>query len=356
MRFTRLTSGVAVAACLTTLAACGADSSGTAGGSDDASGGKVALLIPGTTGDGGFFDDAKAGAQAGARKAGMEAQIIEAGYEPSKWQPALDDLVAGDADLIITGTFAMTELIEQAAAQFPDKEFVLFDSAVDPENCGGCTNVYSITYRYDQAGFLAGALAGLLETAKDVDKVESTGVVGVVGGQEIGVIEDYIAGFEAGVEAVAPDVKVLSAYANSFSDPVRGKAVAEDMISQGAEILFTAAGGTDQGVFEAAAAHQIWAIGNSDQQALNPAVGGEDTILTTASTDTASSIESAVVQASEGELPVGTVRAFGVSDGSVELTRSDLYTSKVPEAVQAEMDTISEALSDGEYDSVLTGG
>jgi basic membrane protein A and related proteins len=345
----RPASTAVVTALALAITACG-------GGSDAASPArKVALLIPGTTGDGGFFDDSKAGVEKGASAAGFEPQVVEAGTEATKWQPAFEDLVAGDANPVITGTFAMTELVEQAAAQHPDKQFVLFDAAIDPKKCGNCTNVYSITYRYDQAGFLAGALAGLLETAPRVDKVARTGVVGVVGGQEIGVIEDYIAGFKAGVAAVAPKVRVLSAYANSFADPAQGKAVAEDMIAQGGEILFTAAGGTDKGVFEAAAAHGLWAIGNSAQQSASAKVGGTDTILSSASTDVESSIADAVTAAANGKLPTGQVASFGVKDESVRLEKTDLYAAVVPADVRTRMDKVVTDLGAGTYDSVLPG-
>lgn len=353
MQRTRTLSAIVLsAATLLALSACAAPSAGGGSVSDTKS---VALLIPGTTGDGGFFDQSNQGAKDGAAKAGWKAQIVEAGYEPTKWQPALDDLSNGNDDPIITGTYAMTELVEQEAAQHPEKKFVLFDSAIDESKCGNCKNVYSITYRYDETGFLAGALAGLLEKASGVEKVKGTKTVGVVGGQDIPVIEDYIRGFKAGVKATAPDVKVLSAYSGSFSDPVQGKAVAEDMISQGAEILFTAAGQTDKGVFEGAAAHDIWALGNAKAQADSPKVGGTETILTASDTNVASSIEDAVIAASKNKLPVGTVKSYGVKDGSVDIVQSATYKRVVPADIQQKLTQLSADVAAGKYESVIAG-
>ena len=346
-----LNTAVLSAATLLALSACAAPSAG-GGGSDSTS---VALLIPGTTGDGGFFDQSNQGVKDGAAKVGWKAQVVEAGYEPTKWQPALDDLANGTDDPIITGTYAMTELVEQEAAQHPERNFVLFDSAIDESKCGNCKNVYSITYRYDETGFLAGALAGLLEKASGVEKVAGTKTVGVVGGQDIPVIEEYIRGFKAGVKAVAPDVKVLSAYAGSFSDPVQGKAVAEDMISQGAEILFTAAGQTDKGVFEGAAAHDIWAIGNAKAQADSPKVGGTETILTASDTNVASSIEDAVTAAAKNKLPVGTVKSYGVKDGSVDIIQSSTYKRVVPADIQQKLTQLTADVAAGKYESVIGG-
>lgn len=342
-----------LAACLAAagsfvLSACGA-------AADSAQAGETAaLLLPGTTGDGGFFDQATQGLRTGAEQSGWHGRVVETGYEPIKWQPALEDLAGGNDDVVITGSFAMLELVEQAAARYPDKKFVLFDAAADPKRCGGCDNIYSITYRYDETGFLAGALAGLLERTAGVDRIERTGTVGVVGGQDIPVIDDYIRGFKAGVKATNPDVRVLSAYAGSFADPVKGKAVANDMIQQGAEILFTAAGATDKGVIEAAAAADIWAIGNAAQQAEQPKVRGTDTVLTASDTNIVTSIADAVSQADEGKLPLGRTRTYGIAEGAVRITDTPLYRRVVPHSVRQQLVQVEKDVAGGRYDDVLS--
>lgn len=333
---------------VTTLILAGC--SGAGPDEDTGSGsGSVAMMVPGTAGDGGFFDQAISGVKAGADEAGWDTQIVEAGYEPTRWQPALDDLANGTSDTIITSTFAMVDLLTQAATKFPDKQFAIFDAVVD------APNVYSITYRYDETGFLAGVLAGLLETSQGVERITGSGVVGVVGGQDIPTINDYIEGFEAGVASVAPDVKVLKAYAGSFADPVKGKAIAADMIGQGAEIVFTASGGTDTGVFEAAAEAKVWAIGNAEVQTTSPEINGTPVVLTASTTSTKESVQDAVVQAGAGTLPVGETRSFGVADGSIWIVESDLYTQVVPQDIRDQVDAITEAVAAGDYESLLTG-
>jgi basic membrane protein A and related proteins len=353
MRNTRFLGAAVVAAAALLLAACSGQA-GPADSSGSAKSGSVALMIPGTSGDGGFFDQAIAGVKKGAAASGWKAQIVEAGYEPTKWQPAMDDLANGSADVVITGSFAMVDIVEQEAAQHPDKKFVLFDSAIDKSKCGGCTNVYSITYRYDETGFLAGALAGLLETTPGIENVHNTKIVGVVGGQDIPVINDYISGYKLGVKSVAPDVKVLSAYAGSFADPVKGKAVGQDMVNQGADVLFSAAGATDNGVFEAAADNKIWALGNAAAQADKPQVDGTDAVLTASDTNVVSSMEDAVKLAAAGKLPLDTTRNYGVKDGSVDITDSALYQRVVPRAIRDKIDAITKDVAAGKYESQFT--
>jgi basic membrane protein A len=345
--------GAVTLAAVAALALAGCSSPSGSGG-DEPSTGSVVLLIPGTTGDGGFFDQADAGVREGAEAAGWDVQVVEAGYEPTKWEPALTDLASGDSDVIISGSFAMIELVSQAAVTYPDKQFVLFDAEPSADICGECANVYAITYNYLETGFLAGALAGLVETAEGVDRITGTGVVGVVGGQEIPVIQDYIAGYELGVSTVAPDVQVLSAYAGSFADPVKGKAVGDDMVQQGAEILFTAAGSTDKGVFESAASNNVWAIGNAAAQANDAsAINGVEAVLTSSDTNVQTSLADAVVLAGKGELPLGESRLFGVKEGTNSIIESSNYTSVVPQEIRDQLAALVQDIKDGKYDDQL---
>ncbi|GAA2828531.1 BMP family lipoprotein [Kribbella solani] len=348
----KVMAALAATVCLLTTAACG----GASGGSSEGGGsGGVALLLPGTSGDGGFLDSAKAGVQTAADEAGIKAQVVEAGTDPTKWQPALDDLVAGDAKLIVTGSFAMADMIQQAAEANPDKTFVIFDASVNYGKCK-CPNVYSITYVETQVGFLGGALAALMVTTPGIAKVNSAGTpaIGMVGGEEIPVIAAYFQGFKAGAKAVAPGVKVLTTYSGSFSDPVKGKAVAADLINQGAGVIAAAAGGTDKGVFEAAAARGLWAIGADKQETVDPKVGGVDTVLTAATVDVRSSVKQAVLDWHDGKLKGGTAGAYGVEDGSVSIVESPLYTSVVPAKIQNRIKELVAELKAGKYKAELT--
>ncbi|MFI9557451.1 BMP family protein [Nonomuraea endophytica] len=343
----KVAAGLVATACLLAASGCGGSTSG--GGVD------VALLLPGTTGDGGFIDSAKAGVESAAAEAGVKAQVVEAGADPTKWQPVLDDLVAGEADLIVTGSFAMADMIQQAAEANPDKTFVIFDGSVNYDKCN-CANVYSITYHSTQVGFLGGALAALMASTPGIDKVDPAGTptIGMVGGQEIPVIAEYFQGFKFGAKTVAPDVKALTTYVGSFSDPVKGKAVAEDMISQGADVLVAAAGGTDKGVFEAAAAKKLWAIGDDKQQVVDPKVSGVDTILTAAVVDVGSSVKRAVLDWHAKKLKGGTAGVYGVEDGTVSLVESPLYTSVVPAKIQERIKELVAELKEGKYKKELT--
>ncbi|GIH64124.1 BMP family lipoprotein [Microbispora siamensis] len=349
-RRTRALQGLGVAlVCL--LSACSPASNGSADGGDP---GKpaVALFIPGQLGDGGFFDNSQTGVKEAGVRLGLKVRTVETGPDPSKWAPALNDVAGGDDQVIIVGTYGMKQIVEQAAQAHPEKSFVLYDVESTPAECG-CHNIYSILYRYSESGFLAGALAGLLHKAGGVERIGSGNTVGVIGGQDIPVIQDYINGFKAGVAQTNPSLKVLSGYAGSFADPVKGQNLAAQMISDGADVLFTAAGGTDKGVIQAAAEHDVWAIGNSLTQADDPMVNGKTAVLTSAVTSVDTSLADAVEKAAAGTLPLGTTVRFGAKQKTNYVAQSQPYLKYVPEPVRGEIEKITTEMADGRYDSVL---
>ena len=71
-------------------------------------------------------------------------------------------------------------------------------------------------------------------------------------------IQKFEAGFEAGVKAVNPNIKVQIKYLTQppdftgFNDPAKGKTAAQGMYDDGADVIYAAAGGSGAGVFEAA--------------------------------------------------------------------------------------------------------
>src|SRR3990172_7302682 len=57
---------------------------------------KVVLLLNGVQGDKSFFDSAVRGVKQTEQEFGIQLKIIEAGIDPAKWQPALEDAAANE--------------------------------------------------------------------------------------------------------------------------------------------------------------------------------------------------------------------------------------------------------------------
>ncbi len=104
---------------------------------------RIALLLNGNLGDMSFFDSAAAGMKTIEKELGATIKIIEAGPDPSNWEPALADLSEMGWDLIIVGTPTMAEFVENIAPLYPKQKYIFFDGSVDYSK-GGLDNVYSI--------------------------------------------------------------------------------------------------------------------------------------------------------------------------------------------------------------------
>ncbi|MFI5494134.1 BMP family protein [Actinoplanes sp. NPDC051859] len=175
---------------------------------------------------------------------------------------ALNELVTAGANPVIAVGFLYAGAVKAVAEQHPDRLFAIID-----DDSVQAKNVVSLIFSEEQGSYLVGVAAGL---ATKSDRV------GFIGGVEVPVIGKFGAGFEAGVHSVDPDIRVESRYLSKppdfsgFGAPDKGKAAAAAMIRNGADVIYTAAGGSGAGSFEAVAAagKGVWAIGvDTDQYA-----------------------------------------------------------------------------------------
>lgn len=311
---------------------------------------KVVLLINGVLGDKSFFDSAERGLQRAEQELGVQTKTIEASYDPTKWEPALVDAAANeDYDILIVGTFDMASYLEKVAPQYPDKRFIIFDAPVEYENCG-CGNVYSILYKQNEGSYLAGVYAAAM-TTEDVADMNPDAVIGSVGGQEIPVILDFMVGYEQGAKDTNPDIQVIRQFADSWDDPAKGKELTKAQYSQGADIVFQIAGGTGQGVFEAAAEDGRYAIGVDSDQATVVEQADPDQaarILTSMMKNVDNSLFRAITLHQAGTLPYGEAEALGIAEGGVGLARNKYYDQATPTEVKSMVDEAEKKIIDGE--------
>jgi basic membrane protein A len=103
----------------------------------------------------------------------------------------------------------------------------------------------------------------------------NSGVVGFIGGQDIPLIRRFGCGYAQGVIHANADAKVVANMTGTtgaaWNDPVKGSELTRAQISQGADVVFAAAGGTGVGVLQTAADENILSIGvDSNQNYLHP--------------------------------------------------------------------------------------
>lgn len=247
----RLIAGALTAALALTAAACGGDDAG----------GDLTLGVAfdtGGRGDGTFNDAAGRGADQAESDLDYAVQELEATTADDRG-PNLEALAGAENKLIVAVGFAFGDALGPIAEANPDTYFGWIDGYYDGPN------IITTAFAEHEGSFLVGAAAALKS---------QSGHIGFIGGQEIDLIKKFEAGYIAGAKAVNPDIVVESQYLGAAGDnaawgsPDKAKEIALSWFNDGADIVYTAAGGSGRGTIEAAveAGAGKWAIGvDSDE-------------------------------------------------------------------------------------------
>ena len=191
---------------------------------------------------------------------GVDIAVLESRTD-ADYLTNFETLVDDGRDLIVGVGFRMGDAIRIAAEHNPDVMFAIIDFAYSPEEVPN-NNLNGVLFRVNEASFLVGVIAGL---------TTESNIIGFVNGMDSPVMHEFGVGFYAGVLTVNPEAEVLGQFANNFADPALGRAIANMMYSDGADVIFHAAGDTGNGVIEAAREHGRWVIGvDMDQHHLAP--------------------------------------------------------------------------------------
>lgn len=175
-------------------------------------------------------------------------------------EQALRRFAEAGANPIVTTGFAMSDPIAQVAPDYPDTKFVTIDGYVD------APNVKVIGFTEHEGSYLVGMMAAL---------ASESGTVGFIGGMDVPLIRKFACGYAQGVKAVSEDINIIANMTgttpSAWNDPVRGSELTLSQISQGADVIYAAAGGTGVGVLQTAADEGILSIGvDSNQNHLHP--------------------------------------------------------------------------------------
>ena len=312
---------------------------------------KIVLLLNGTLGDKSFFDSAAAGMDLIKAKYGdkVDVKTIEMSYDQTKWEPTLLDVSTQDYNVIILGTWQMTDALTKIAPQYPDKKYIIFDTSVDYTK-GNLGNVYSITYKQNEGSFLAGVLAAEV-TKSTLPLANKDNKIGFLGGMDIPVINDFLVGYIQGAQYVDKTIKVAISYIGSFDDSAKGKEMALAQYNQGADIGFNVAGQAGLGQLDAAKEAQKYAIGvDSDQAAIfettDPAKS--KLILTSVLKRVDQSLLRAIDMQMDGTAKYGQAEALGFKEGCVGIVKNANYTATVPAAVQTELTDLEAKIVSGD--------
>ena len=287
---------------------------------------KIGLITDvGGVNDGSFNQSAWEGLEKAGEELGVEVNYLESATD-ADYQPNMETFVDEDYDLIISVGYMLADATREAAEANPDTKFAIIDdSSID------LPNVTSLMFKAEQASYLVGYVAGL--TTK-------TNNIGFVVGMTNETMNQFGYGYCAGAIDANPDITVQQMNANSFADSATGKTMANTAITNGADIVFQAAGATGLGVIEACQEAGVYAIGvDSDQSSIAP-----KTVLTSAMKRVDNAVYDAVQELIDDKLE-GGVQTFDLAAGGVDIAPSqDLISDDVIKAV----DEVKEKIISGD--------
>ena len=297
--------------------------------------------------DGGRVDDGSLnqGAYLGMEQAAgtfdLDLNFIET-VQPGDFERNIATFAGAGFDVIVTVGSAMAETTQAAAETYPAIRFITVDHAYAdaPDNLQG------IVFSEDQAGFLAGVLAG---------QVSASQTVGVVTGPETPSVRRYAGGFANGVASVCPNCQVIGVAIDSDADAGRGKTAALRQIAEGADVIFGVGGPTGSGALLGATQDDAWALGADVDQYFTTfgggATEGAGRLLTSAVKRADVAVSAAIAGVVLGSFRGGAAR-FDASNDGIGLAPFHDAAAAVPPDVQAKVFETLEALASG---SLSTG-
>jgi basic membrane protein A len=323
-------------AAMLVVAGCGSDdntSSGSSSGSSSQSTPAAKKIKVGLVTDIGGLNDrsfnqlANAGLEKAEKDLGVEGRVLTSKAN-SDYVPNLSTLAQQKYDLVIGVGFLMADAMNTVATKFPTTKFAIID--VDATGLGDKpTNVTGLLFKEQEAGYLAGYMAGLYVKDAGGDTISS------VGGQKIPPVDHYIAGYQAGAKAANPDIKTLNSYSQDFVDQAKCKEIALNQIQQGAKVVFQVAGQCGLGALDAAKEKSVQGIGvDADQAYLGPQV------MTSAEKKVDVAVQTAIKSAQDGSLKGGTNTTFDLKNDGVGIGKTNSEGAKYEAQVQAVADKI----------------
>jgi basic membrane protein A len=333
------------------LAAC-SKKTPSAGGT---SGAPSVLPGAGTTvcevSDSGGFDDksfnqtAHKGVEEAQTDLGITAKFLESNSD-ADYTPNIQACLQQNSDMIVTVGFLLGDATQKAAVANPDTNFAIVDFAYDPP----VPNIQGLTFQTDQAAFLAGYLAA---------GMSKSGKIGTFGGLNISTVTIFMNGLAAGILKYNQDngtsvqllgwdpVKQDGTFTGDFSNKDNGKRVAEDLISEGADIILPVAGPVGLGAAAAAqdagGVQLLWV----DSDGCVSAAEFCSLFLTSIEKHIDVAVHAAIQAVVDGSFKGGSNYSGTLSNDGVGLAPFHDFDSAVPSDLKSKLDELKQGIIDG---------
>ena len=244
----------------------------------------------------------------------IEVSYIESKSEAEYFQN-VETAVDQDNDLVVAVGYKFTEEIEEASKVYPNQKFAIIDGSF--ENTP--SNVTSILFNEEEAGYSVGLVAS---------QMTKTNKVAFLGGYDIPSVTNFYKGYEKAIKEVNSNIEVMCQYANSFTDSAKGKAMAQQLIKDGYDTIFSAGGGVNNGVWEACVENNKMAIGvDMPSSQYSPA------IITSALKNVGTGLELTIKDLIDDNFKGGTKTIYSLSNNGVGYEITEYLSDEVIEFV-----------------------
>jgi len=322
----------------------------------------------GTVDDKNFNQYSYEGAKLGAHSIGAADPQYVVPASSTDYGPDIQNFVSQGYNLIVTVGFNLGTDTVKAAKANPSVKFVGVDQSAcidangdpdtaNPPTCSGdastlLPNFVGLQYQEDQAGYLAGIVAGNLSPNKNVAAIGAINLVPAV--------VRYIQGFELGAQSVDKKMKVETDYVSTsdfniaFNSPSDGKTFADQFIQTNhPDVVFQVAGKTGNGILESACSNNLIGIGVDVDQWLSLNADTDSTyqcIVTSAEKHLAASVSTTIQQiylnADLGLDPSGAIH-FNAANGGIGVSPEHDTKALITPDIQTAIDTATAAMADG---------
>jgi basic membrane lipoprotein Med (substrate-binding protein (PBP1-ABC) superfamily) len=292
---------------------------------------RIAVVMPSAANDLAFsqsmFTALKAVQTEMGGPSAMEIAYSENMFNVPDAAAAVRDYATKGYDLVIAHGSQYGSSVQEIAPDFPTTSFAWGTDV----NTFGLPNVFAYTAAAEEGGYVNGVMAAMLTKSK---------IIGVTGPVEVGDAKTYIQGFQAGVLATAPTVKVNATWTGSFSDVALMTEAAKTHIAAGADILT----GSSQSVVGSIGAAKdsagvLWFGTQSDQSSLAPAV-----VVSSQVYDWTGILKDMIAKHKAGTLG-GTTFTLHLSNDGLKIAYSSGYS--LPANVKAAADAAIASIKSG---------
>jgi basic membrane protein A len=273
---------------------------------------RVGIFVDNAFGDGDFFDQAAAAEAQLVEQFNATVTTYEGQLQAQNFEPLLQDAGANNEIVFVLG-FEAIDAMFKTVADNSQTTYVFIDADL------GSPDVVSAQFRTAEGCFMAGALAAT------VNKSNGSSVAGFIGGVDAPVIKNCEVGYTQGVMAIDASQTVDPRYAGSFVDPAKGSEIAIAMQNAGAFAVFSYAGLTGAGVFDAAksgtAVAPIGVVADKSNLAPGKSPGSLEMGVDAVIVETTGAFV-------EGSLEKGVLRSYSFDNGGWNMVyNADLVTA-----------------------------